>query len=115
MQRILLSILLTLTMYLVAACDIGYAQGSAPTNTDAMESEESVTDGNDEEDSTSIDDTAEEADEPKSTDDDAADDAALDAAKPIYWATRSMEMRFGLTFNSGDNNCTALHATVPFP
>lgn len=36
-------------------------------------------------------------------------------ARPQYWATRTMEMRFGLTFDAGDNYCTDLHATVPFP
>jgi hypothetical protein len=36
-------------------------------------------------------------------------------ARPQYWASRSMEMRFGLSFSAGDNHCTNLHATLPFP
>ncbi len=34
---------------------------------------------------------------------------------PNYWATRTMDMRFGLTFHANNNFCTALHATLPFP
>lgn len=32
-----------------------------------------------------------------------------------FWATRKLPMRFGLTFYANDNNCTRLHATIPFP
>jgi Transglutaminase-like superfamily len=33
----------------------------------------------------------------------------------IYWASRKLQMRFGLQFQSNDNNCKELFATIPFP
>jgi hypothetical protein len=31
------------------------------------------------------------------------------------WAPRKLQMRFGMSFHSNDNQCTNLHATIPFP
>ena len=42
-------------------------------------------------------------------------DSADGVGGPEYWAPRTMDMRFGLTFRAGDNYCTRLHATLPFP
>jgi hypothetical protein len=36
-------------------------------------------------------------------------------ASSVYWASRKMQMRFGLQFHSNDNNCKELFATIPFP
>ncbi len=36
-------------------------------------------------------------------------------ASSIYWASRKLQMRFGLQFQSNDNNCKELFATIPFP
>ena len=36
-------------------------------------------------------------------------------ASGIYWASRKFQMRFGLQFQSNDNNCKELYATIPFP
>ncbi len=50
--------------------------------------------------------------------DDAPESASADEKGengPIYWATRTLDMRFGLTFSANDNYCTNLHATLPFP
>jgi hypothetical protein len=41
--------------------------------------------------------------------------AADSAAQIELWASRRMKMRFGMQFQSNDNHCTHLHATVPFP
>ncbi|MDZ4848938.1 MAG: transglutaminase-like domain-containing protein [Pirellulaceae bacterium] len=32
-----------------------------------------------------------------------------------YWAHRNFKMRFGLQFQSNDNHCRELYATIPFP
>ncbi len=36
-------------------------------------------------------------------------------ASSTYWASRKLQMRFGLKFQSNDNNCKELYATIPFP
>ncbi len=36
-------------------------------------------------------------------------------ANAQYWAERKLQMRFGLQFQSNDNNCRELFATIPFP
>ncbi len=67
----------------------------------------------------SFDDESDLTDQAESPDEEAdpsnAAEEEISEAKPQYWATRTMEMRFGLAFSAGDNYCTALHATLPFP
>lgn len=36
-------------------------------------------------------------------------------ASAQLWSARKMQMRFGLQFQSNDNNCKELYATIPFP
>ncbi len=36
-------------------------------------------------------------------------------AAPAYYANRSLQMRFGLSFEANDNYCSNLLATIPFP
>ena len=46
---------------------------------------------------------------------DTSDSEEISSSGPIYWAERTMDMRFGLQFNSGNDLCLNLHATLPFP
>ncbi len=36
-------------------------------------------------------------------------------ASAQYWSARKIQMRFGLQFQSNDNHCKELYATIPFP
>ncbi len=39
----------------------------------------------------------------------------LSDAAPTTYAARTLTMRFGMQFSSNDNNCSNIHATIPFP